>query len=104
MGRSQEPAAAKGNLFLLPNSGGRRPRGGQPGGGAGFTHIHFPTHTLARTHTHPIVMWVGKGAFWLVGAGVWHRFEVFPAVGRLAAKRDEGESRPGAFAVRNAGE
>lgn len=38
-----------------------------------------------------------------MGAGVWHGFEFFQQLGDLAEERDEGESRPGAFAVRHAG-
>ena len=34
----------------------------------------------------------GKGASWLVGAGVWHGFEVLSATGRLGARgRYRGE-------------
>lgn len=53
MGRSQGPAVTKGNLlfslFLIVVAGYHG--SGSRGWGAGFTHTHPPTHTLARTHT-----------------------------------------------------
>lgn len=81
MGRSQGPAVTKGNLFLLfliVLAAGRAT-------GAGvLIHARSPSHsTLSRTHVYPIVMRGGQGAPWLVGAGVWHGFEVFPAIGRF---------------------
>lgn len=98
MGRSQGPAVAEGNLFfslllivVAPAPRRRwRPRGGQLRGCGLHAHTHLPTHarphTLACTHTHPIVMRGGKGASWLVGTGVWHGFEVFPAIGRFGGR------------------
>lgn len=98
MGRSQGPAVTEGKLFFslflivvaLARRRRWRPRGGQPRG-CGIhahspTHSHTRPHTLARTHTHPIVMRGGKGASWLVGTGVWHGFEVFLAIGRFGGR------------------
>lgn len=71
-------------------------RGAGNRGVAEFTHTQPPTHTLARTHTHLIVMRGVKGASCLVSAGVWHGFEVFPAIGRFcgqAVRRGERTRR-----------
>lgn len=93
MGRAQGPAVTKGNLFfslflvVAPAQRRRlRPRGRQPGG-AGFTHTQPPTCTLARTHTHPVVMWGGKRphGWWVLGVGTGSRF--FQPLGGLAAEK-----------------
>lgn len=95
MGPSQGPAITKGNLFfalfltVVSQLGRRRrhPLGGQLRGVQGSRTLtlpltHSPSHTRPHAHTHLIVIWSGKGASWLVGAGVWHGFEVLPATGR----------------------